>query len=59
MPLEDFIKFVSTVGFPIAVTGYVMVRLETTLSNKLGDLTRSINRLTMLLAKHGLELDDE
>lgn len=56
--MEEILKAVSTVGFPIAITAYVMIRLENTFSTKVGDLTTAINKLIQVLAKRGVSIDD-
>ncbi len=46
--MEDFIFQISNFGFPIAVSIYVLMRLE----NKMDKLTESINELTIALGKN-------
>jgi hypothetical protein len=53
--VDGWVKLVSTVGFPIAVAAYLLIRLETTIK----DLTRTMNRLILVLAKRGIDLPDE
>lgn len=48
-------KLVSTVGFPIAITVYVLWRLE----NALKEISEQIHKLTVILAKKGIALDDD
>lgn len=52
--MDDWTKFISTLGFPIAITCYVMIRLESTLK----DLTRTVTKLILVLAKKGVTIDD-
>jgi hypothetical protein len=40
--MEDFITLLGNFGFPIAVTAYLLVRIE----SKLSQLTESIHELT-------------
>lgn len=42
MNTEDFTQFVGTVGFPVAVAGYVLIRLEKTMQ----ELTKAVQALT-------------
>jgi len=57
--MEDFLKAVSTIGFPIAITAYVMIRLEKTFSTKISDLTLAINKLIQVLARKGITITDD
>lgn len=57
--MEEFLKAVSTVGFPIAITAYVMIRLEKTFSTQVASLTTAINKLIQVLAKKGVSIDDD
>lgn len=43
--MEDFIKLVANVGFPIAVAGYLLIRVET----KIDKLTESIYNLSTVI----------
>lgn len=43
--MEDFIKIVANVGFPIAVAGYLLIRVET----KIDKLTESISNLSTVI----------
>lgn len=45
--MEDFIYQISNFGFPIAVSIYVLMRLET----KMDKLTESISELTVTLSQ--------
>lgn len=49
MSLDQFGVLIGTVGFPIAVAGYVLIRLEKTLK----DLTREIQNLRGCLDRLG------
>lgn len=44
--MDDFIKMVANVGFPIAVAGYLLIRVET----KIDKLTLSITNLTTVIS---------
>ena len=46
--MEDFIFQMSNFGFPIAVSMYVLMRLE----SKTDSLTESINELTLTIEKN-------
>ncbi|MGB5824490.1 MAG: YvrJ family protein [Proteocatella sp.] len=46
--MEDFIFQISNFGFPIAVSIYVLMRLET----KMDKLSESISELTVALGKN-------
>lgn len=43
--LKDWSQFISTVGFPVVVAGYVLVRMDKTVSG----LTTAITKLTALI----------
>jgi flagellar biogenesis protein FliO len=43
---EAFVKLINTVGFPIGVTIYLLVRFE----KKIEDLNKSISDLTAVIA---------
>ena len=53
--MDEWIKLISTVGFPIAVSAYLLIRLETTIK----ELTRSVTNLMYLLARKGVTITDE
>ena len=44
--MEDFIKIISNLGFPIAVSGYLLIRFEA----KMELLSNSINNLTNVIS---------
>jgi len=44
--MDEFIKMVANVGFPIAVAGYLLIRVET----KIDKLTLSITNLTTVIS---------
>jgi hypothetical protein len=44
--MEDFLKAIANVGFPIAVAGYLLIRVE----NKMDSLAASINQLSTILS---------
>lgn len=46
IPLEDLLKAVGNVGFPIAVAAYLLIRVET----KMDKLAASINQLSTILS---------
>jgi len=46
--MEDFIFQISNFGFPIAVSIYVLMRLE----SKMDKLTESISELTVTISKN-------
>ena len=45
--MEDFITAIGNFGFPIAITGYLLLRMEA----KLDTLTNAINELKSQIAK--------
>jgi hypothetical protein len=53
--MEDWIKLISTVGFPIAVTAYLLIRLEGTIKS----LNDAVQRLIVSLAKKGLDINGD
>lgn len=55
---ENIIQLISNVGFPIVITGYLMLRFE----GKLDNLNKSIVKLTVIIAKMGnvsVDIEDE
>ena len=44
--MEDFLKSVANVGFPIAVAAYLLIRIE----SKMDSLAASINQLSTILS---------
>lgn len=44
--MEDFLKAVANIGFPIAVSAYLLIRIE----GKLDSLSSSINQLSTILS---------
>jgi hypothetical protein len=44
--MDDFLKMVSNLGFPIAVATYLLIRIE----GKLDKLSTSINQLATILS---------
>jgi hypothetical protein len=44
--MEDFLKAVANIGFPIAVAAYLLIRIE----SKLDSLASSINQLSTILS---------
>ena len=48
MEMNDFLNMVANIGFPVAVTAYVLIRLEkqmTTLAGSFNELNNSIQAL--------------
>lgn len=46
--MEELIQMVSNVGFPIAISAYLLIRIESkldTLSSSIGDLARAVEIL--------------
>jgi len=58
MPLEEIIKAISTVGFPIVMSIYLLIRFEKNIGQELKSLKEAINKLTVVLAKKGIDIDD-
>ncbi len=58
MPLEEIIKAVSTVGFPIVMSVYLLIRFEKNTGQELKELKEAINKLTLVLVKKGVDLGD-
>jgi hypothetical protein len=52
MNVDEIIKFIQTVGFPIAVAIYVLVRMERTQR----DLIKAVNNLAATLALKGIKI---
>ncbi|GIM28427.1 hypothetical protein CPJCM30710_10930 [Clostridium polyendosporum] len=46
MGINDFVNLIANVGFPIAVSAYLLVRLE----KQLIELTSSINKLNTIIS---------
>lgn len=44
--MEDFLKAIADVGFPLAVTAYLLIRIE----GKIDNLSSSINQLSTILS---------
>jgi hypothetical protein len=55
MLIDDIIKFIQAVGFPIAVAAYVLIRLEKTQA----ELIRAVNALTNVISRQGFNTIDE
>ncbi len=53
--MDEIAKFISTVGFPIAVTSYLLFRLE----NVISEQTKVLSRLINVLVKMGVEFPDD
>jgi len=58
MPLEKIIKAISTVGLPIVMSIYLLIRFEKNIGQELKSLKEAINKLTVVLAKKGIDIDD-
>lgn len=53
--VEEFLKLVGNYGFPMALSAYLLVRLEPLIR----ELQKSVTLLTMVVARQsGVELDD-
>lgn len=44
--MEDFLKAVANIGFPIVVAAYLLIRIE----SKLDNLSNSINQLATIIS---------
>ena len=54
MQINDFVNLVTNIGFPIAVSAYLLLRLE----KQILSLTTSINKLnTIISTKLGVVID--
>lgn len=42
MGVDETIKLISQVGFPIVVTGYLLIRMERTLKELVGEIKRLV-----------------
>lgn len=55
MYINDFVNLFANVGFPVAITAYLLIRLE----KQLIGLTSSINKLnTIISTKLGVVIDN-
>ena len=52
--MEEWIKLVSSVGFPVVITIYVLMRLE----NSMRALTDTVRKLIVIMAKQGKDVND-
>jgi YvrJ protein family len=52
---EGWLRAISTVGFPIVVSAYLLIRLEHTIK----ELTATVTKLTIVLARKGIVLNGE
>lgn len=52
--MDEIAKFISTVGFPIAVTSYLLFRLEGVIKEQ----TKVLNRLITVLVKMGIDFSE-
>ena len=56
MEINEFVTLIANVGFPVAVSAYLLIRLE----KQINHLTSSIARLnTIISTKLGIVIDDE
>lgn len=56
MEINEFVTLIANVGFPVAVSAYLLIRLEKQITH----LTSSIARLnTIISTKLGIVIDDE
>lgn len=56
MDINDFFGMVTNVGFPVALSGFLLIRLE----KQMNALTSSINRLnTIISSRLGIVIDNE
>lgn len=53
--MDEWVKLISQLGFPIAVAAYLLIRLEGTIK----ELSHTVNNLIILLARKGVEIVDE
>jgi YvrJ protein family len=56
--MDEYLKAVSTVGFPIVMTIYLLVRFEAHMGAELKALRDAISKLINVLARKGLDIDD-
>ncbi|MEQ8156458.1 MAG: YvrJ family protein [Clostridiaceae bacterium] len=55
MEVNELINIIGNVGFPVAISAYLLIRLE----KNIAGLTTSINRLnTIISAKLGIVIDN-
>jgi hypothetical protein len=52
--MDEWIKVISQVGFPIAVSAYLLIRLEVIIK----ELTQTLNKLIITLARHGIDIEN-
>ncbi|MBC5629486.1 YvrJ family protein [Clostridium sp. NSJ-6] len=56
MEINDLLNLIANVGFPVAISAYLLVRLEKQIMN----LTYSINKLnTIVSTKLGIVIDND
>ncbi|MBD7912463.1 YvrJ family protein [Clostridium cibarium] len=56
MEVNDFIGLIGNVGFPVAVSAYLLIRLE----KQINGLSSSINKLnTIISTKLGVVIDND
>ncbi len=54
MEVNELINLIGNVGFPVAISGYLLIRLE----KQINGLSSSINKLnTIISAKLGIAID--
>ena len=56
MEISELVNLIANVGFPVAISAYLLMRLE----NQIMTLTFSINKLnTIISTKLGIVIDNE
>lgn len=56
MEINEFASLIANVGFPVAISGYLLIRLE----KQIVGLTSSINKLnTIIFTKLGIVIENE
>lgn len=56
MEINEFVTLIANVGFPVAVSAYLLVKLE----KQLSDLNTSITKLTTIIStKLGVSINDD
>jgi hypothetical protein len=56
MEINEFASLIANVGFPVAISGYLLIRLE----KQIVGLTSSINKLnTIISTKLGIVIENE
>lgn len=56
MEINELFNLIGNVGFPVAISGYLLIRLE----KNIGNLTASINKLnTIISTKLGVVIEND